>query len=164
VRALIAALAVLAASATGYAEKSVTALDLRVVRPDGSTATVHDVIGDGPALVVFWATYCAPCRAEVPVVNRAVERWRDKGLRVLGVDLETDTRRMRDAREEWGMRYEVMAIAPDQEAATAALLPRGLPACAVAARGAAIIHESILDDAAIENLVVPLLERRSSAQ
>ena len=163
-RTPIVALAVLAASTIARAEPPVTALDLRVVRPDGTTAKVHEVIGDGPALVVFWATYCAPCRAEVPVVNRAAERWRDKGLRVLGVDLETDVRRMREAREAWGIHYEVMAIAANQEALTATLFPRGLPASAVVARGAAIIHENMLDDAALETLVVPLLEPRSPAQ
>jgi thiol-disulfide isomerase/thioredoxin len=157
-------LTVCAASAVAIAAPAATALDVRVVRADGTTATVHDVVGDGPALVVFWATYCAPCRAEVPVVNRAVGRWRDKGLRVLGVDLETDAKRMREAREAWGMRYEVMTIAANQETLTAALFPRGLPASAVVARGAAIIHENVLDDAAVDNLVAPLLERRPPAR
>jgi hypothetical protein len=49
---------------------------------------------DRPTAVAFWATYCAPCRAEVPALNDA-QRWRDRGLPVLGVALETDAERVR---------------------------------------------------------------------
>lgn len=36
----------------------------------------------------FWATWCPPCRAEMPSMERLHARLRDKGLVVLGVDLQ----------------------------------------------------------------------------
>jgi thiol-disulfide isomerase/thioredoxin len=156
VRALGAVLVAFVASAGAWAAPD--PLALRVVEADGRVATVREVIGDHPAVVVFWATYCAPCRAEVPAVNRALERWRERGLRVLGVALETDPARVRAARREWDMQYDVATVADGQETTTDALFPRGLPAAALVANGKATLHERLLDDDALARLVPPLLE------
>lgn len=40
-------------------------------------------------LVDFWATWCAPCRAEIPSFIALQERYRSKGLLVLGVSVDT---------------------------------------------------------------------------
>lgn len=36
----------------------------------------------------FWATWCAPCREEMPAFNRLAERWKDRGVAFLGVSAE----------------------------------------------------------------------------
>lgn len=42
----------------------------------------------GSVLVLdFWATWCVPCLAEIPTFNRLQEKYKDQGLRVVGVAL-----------------------------------------------------------------------------
>jgi cytochrome c biogenesis protein CcmG/thiol:disulfide interchange protein DsbE len=52
----------------------------------------------GKAVVInFWASWCAPCKAEMPALQRTWERYRSRGLVVVGIDAEdlsTDARRL----------------------------------------------------------------------
>lgn len=41
-------------------------------------------------LLHFWATYCAPCRKEFPVLNEVYQRLKPKGLELLAVDIAED--------------------------------------------------------------------------
>jgi thiol-disulfide isomerase/thioredoxin len=154
VRSLAAALVLLAASA---AAAPPTVLDLRVVAGDGTTRPLRAVVADAPAVVAFWATWCPPCRAEVPALNRAFATWRERGLRVIGVALDPDPATIDAARETWGIRYEVVRVAPGEGARKAALFPRGLPVTAFVARGAATLHERMLEDETLDARIPALL-------
>jgi thiol-disulfide isomerase/thioredoxin len=38
----------------------------------------------------FWATWCPPCKEEMPAMERLYQRYRDKGLVVLAVSVDTE--------------------------------------------------------------------------
>ncbi len=61
-------------------------------------------------LVVFWATWCPPCVAEVPILNRFEETYADSGLEVLAVavDARESKRKIRKFVIERGVRYRVL--------------------------------------------------------
>ncbi len=62
---------------------------------DGRTLDLAELRGR-PVLLNFWASWCVPCKDEAPLLERAWQTYRDKGLLVIGVniqDLEADARR-----------------------------------------------------------------------
>ena len=56
---------------------------------EGDPSVVHmkDLRGK-TVLLDFWATWCVPCRAEAPVVDRVARRWKDRGVVVVGVNTD----------------------------------------------------------------------------
>ena len=56
---------------------------------DGTSVSLADLRGR-PVFVNFWATWCPPCRAEMPDISQVAEENRDSGMIVLGVNLQED--------------------------------------------------------------------------
>lgn len=56
---------------------------------DGKTWTLAELKGK-PVVVNFWATWCAPCKFEMPHFQSAYQKYKDQGLVILAVDIKTD--------------------------------------------------------------------------
>ena len=54
---------------------------------DGGTLDLHALRGNVVA-VNFWATWCVPCREELPLLDSLEEKYRERGLRVVGVGMD----------------------------------------------------------------------------
>ncbi len=63
--------------------------DLEMSDPDGKTHKISELVGEGKwVLVDFWASWCGPCRAEMPNVLEAYNKYHDKGFEVVGVSFD----------------------------------------------------------------------------
>jgi thiol-disulfide isomerase/thioredoxin len=63
--------------------------DLEMPDPDGKMHKISELVGEGKyVLVDFWASWCGPCRAEMPNVLEAYNRFHDKGFEVIGVSFD----------------------------------------------------------------------------
>ena len=62
---------------------------LKSVKND-SLITLSDM-KDKVVLINFWATWCGPCRMEIPDFNELYEKYNSKGLNILGLSI-SDTK------------------------------------------------------------------------
>ncbi|MFQ5724506.1 MAG: cytochrome c biogenesis protein CcdA [Terriglobia bacterium] len=68
-------------------EQRALAPNLALERADGSTLRLSELRGQ-VVVVNLWATWCAPCRAEIPYFNTTYEKYRAQGVVFLGVSVD----------------------------------------------------------------------------
>jgi thiol-disulfide isomerase/thioredoxin len=72
---------------------------------DGGAVTIADGASGPRTLVVFWATWCGPCRREIPDLNRLHEELGDR-VRLVAISDEAPDL-LEQARERHGIRYPI---------------------------------------------------------
>jgi thiol-disulfide isomerase/thioredoxin len=104
---------------------------------DGDTLALGRLKGHA-VLINFWATWCAWCKYELPALQAVHEKYQNKGLIVVGVDVEEP----RSLVEAYVHRYGVsFPIVLDMEGFTAeAYRIHGLPMTYFVDRDGTIVH------------------------
>ncbi len=74
---------------------------------DGSEMRLSDLRGQ-PVVINFWATWCRPCRKEIPELVDAYNAYRERGLVILGVNLQEGNGIVRPFAEDFGMNFPIL--------------------------------------------------------
>jgi len=59
-------------------------------------------------LINFWASWCGPCRQEMPALDELHNRYRALGFTVLGVNVEEDSRKAREVLKDLQVSFPVL--------------------------------------------------------
>jgi thiol-disulfide isomerase/thioredoxin len=115
-RSTLLLLALLAAEPAPAAERT-TSADGLIPRPSRSSApklSLRDLGGEkrklsalgGKVVIVnFWATWCGPCRQEMPAFSEIYSDYKDRGVEVIGA--ANETRAAREDVAEFARRLEI---------------------------------------------------------
>ncbi len=91
--------------------------DFVLEAPQGGSLRLSDLQGQ-PVVLNFWASWCGPCRAEIPELVAAYETHRGAGLVIVGIDLQEADSSVLEFADEFGIQYPIV-IDRDGEVADA---------------------------------------------
>lgn len=84
----------------------------------GEPVTVGDAASKHVVVLEFWATWCAPCRATIPHLTELQQRFKDKGVVIVGISAEENAlEKVPPFVQKWGDRM-AYTVAVDQNGLT----------------------------------------------
>jgi len=120
---------------------------------EGSTWKLADQRGK-VVVLNFWASWCIPCRAEMPAFERVWQRYRDRDVAFLGLSVTDTPSAARDFVSETGVTYPTAL--DEGEAIALSFRVTGLPTTLLIDRGGIVRHRWL--GALDENRLVALIE------
>ena len=96
---------------------------------------------DKLTIVNFWATWCAPCREEMPSLNRAFEKVKDQGIAMVAINLGESKDLIERFTNEVPIDFTVLRATDPSTMATWQV--RGLPTTLVVDKNGRVVKEFI---------------------
>lgn len=147
------------AGQTGPANSTASAPSWELPDLDGKTVRSADFKGR-VVILDFWATWCPPCRAEIPGFIELQKKYQAQGLVIVGVAADqASADAIKSFVQKEGINYPVVQSDEKTEKAFGGI--EGLPTTFIIDRGGRIVkrHLGFTDKADFENEIKPLLSR-----
>ena len=87
--------------------KGALAPDFTLVNLEGENVSLSDFHGQ-PVLINLWATWCGPCRIEMPAIQSRFERYQDDGFVVLAVNFDEPRGDVQAFGDEFGLTFQML--------------------------------------------------------
>ncbi|SDL03447.1 Thiol-disulfide isomerase or thioredoxin [Pedobacter sp. ok626] len=93
--------------------------------PSGKAVDINSFKGKY-VLIDFWASWCGPCRKAIPEIKELYSKYKENGLEVLSVSVDTDNAAWRKAMSEENMPWP-QVLSPDKNKTMASFMIVGIP-------------------------------------
>ena len=136
--------------------------DFSVTDINGATVNFLDLRGH-VVVLDFWATWCGPCRIEIPHFIELQQKYRDQGLTIVGLATQDQLASVREFYQQFHMNYTVAMSTDKTEALYGGIL--GLPTTFVIGRDGRIYskHTGATEGGVFDREVKELLAASGSA-
>ena len=84
--------------------------DFEMQTPEGKTVKLSDYVGKGKVVLVdFWASWCGPCRREMPNLVEAYAKYKNKNFEIVGVSLDQSADAWKEAIKKLNITWPQMS-------------------------------------------------------
>lgn len=90
----------------------------RFLAPDAPAFSLPVLEGDGNislaefrgevVYLTFWASWCTPCRTEMPHLSGLWQQYREQGLQIIGINVDEDPEAARQFAREYGLEFPLV--------------------------------------------------------
>ncbi len=123
VGAVVFAASGIVAAGTRYLGHEFVQITVGSTAPDFTAVAVMDSAAPPKTLAAYkgqvtllnvWATYCIPCRTEMPSIQRLYDEYKDRGLQVVAVSVDAPgmEQAIRDFTAEYTLKFDILYDAP----------------------------------------------------
>jgi peroxiredoxin len=125
---------------------------------DGNDYRLQEMLGKKVVHLAFWATWCMPCVAEIPILRGMYDRYHQRGLEVLGIVVPVSQTRegVRAFSEKHGINYPILW--DDDEKTTGLYRVASLPRNFLIGKDGIIRHAGVELPEDLESMIESLLQ------
>lgn len=85
-------------------------IDFEMLTPEGKPVKLSDYVGKGKVVLIdFWASWCGPCRREMPNLVEAYAKYKGKNFEIVGVSLDQNGEAWKEAIKKLNITWPQMS-------------------------------------------------------
>lgn len=134
--------------------------DLEFAGADGGTIRLSQLRGN-VILLNVWATWCGPCRMELPIVQKMYDRYSDRNFVVLAVNIDADRRRIDPFLKRYNISLPVYYAAPEDAGEMTAT---GIPSTFILSPDRLLVDRSVGYSPDVEDRWKQIIEKHLKAR
>jgi thiol-disulfide isomerase/thioredoxin len=146
-----------AAGAPAAAEEPASKFpDLEMAGADGGSIRLSQLKGN-VILINVWATWCGPCRMELPTVQRMYDKYSDRNFVVLAVNVDADRNRIQPFMKRYNISLPIYYASPEDAGQMTAM---GIPSTFIIGPDRLLLDHAVGYDVRAEDRWKQIIEKR----